>query len=287
MKEKPKLLIVDDEKNILKSLKRLLIDIDCKIFKAESGEEGLELFEDNKFQVVISDYRMPGMTGVEFLSKVKEKYPDTIRIVLSGFADTGAIVEAINMGNIYKFIPKPWDDQNLLTTVKDAFEKYELQEENKRLYKKLKKNYSELKELTKTLEDRVSERTQDLEWKNKALTAAHNILNYLPIGVIGIDSSGTLVYMNKSISEFIDTKGLLLGESAELGLDNNISMMAMDSLEEQKSYSMTIDETQGFGVICSPLPNKSGVIGLFACFDLSRCKKTLPYSAKLAGVNND
>ncbi len=287
MKEKPSLLLVDDEQNILKSLKRLLIDVDCKIITAESGEAGLKLFENNTIQVVVSDYRMPGMNGVEFLNKVKEKYPDTIRIVLSGYADAGVIVEAINMGHVYKFIPKPWDDQNLLTTVKDAFERHWLQKENTELYGELSIKYKELQNLTKTLEERVSERTRDIEFKNKALTVAQNILNYLPVGVIGIDPSGTVVYINKALPEFIDTNKILLGESAELALDNNIFNMMMASMEEQKSYYTLLSENQRISTICSPLPNQSGVIGLFGCFDFSNCKKSSLYCAKLAGVNDD
>ena len=92
-----KVLLVDDEPSILKSLKRLFIDTDYKFFTATSGEQGLELCEKEEFALIITDYRMPQMTGVEFLAKVKEKYPDTIRIVLSGYAD----VEAIHTKPLY------------------------------------------------------------------------------------------------------------------------------------------------------------------------------------------
>ncbi len=286
MKEKSKVLLADEEQNILKSLKRFLIDIDCKIFTAESGEKGLELLETEQIHIIISDYRMPGMSGVEFLSKVKEKYPETIRIVLSGYADTAAIVEAINLGQVYKFIPKPWDDQDLLSTVKDAFERYRLQHKNIELFEELTAKYSESKELTRILEDSVNERTRDLQLKNKALTIAQNILNYLQIGVIGIDPSGMVVYMNRSLPEFIDTTKLMLGESAKLGLENGIYEMVISSMEDQTSYSMIIDEGKGLGLMCSPLPNESGVIGLFGCFNLSYCVNANPYHVKLTGVNN-
>lgn len=269
-KEKPRLLLVDDEQNVIKSLKRLLIDIDCKILTAESGEDGLKLFEDNIIQVVITDYRMPGMNGVEFLNKVKEKYPDSIRIVLSGYADAGAIVEAINLGHVYKFIPKPWDDHNLLTTVRDAFEKFWLQKENTELYAELSIKYKELQNLTKTLEDRVADRTRDMEAKNKALTVAQNILNYLPVGVIGIDSEATVVYMNKSLKKYIDIKNILLGESAKGMLAKEIYEQMMASIENQESYSIFLNEDQGIAFICSPLPEKAGVIGLFGHFDISK-----------------
>lgn len=101
-----KILCVDDERNVLKALRRLFMDEDnYDILVAESGAEGLALLEEEEdVRMVISDYRMPEMTGVEFLSQVYEKWPDTMRIVLSGYADTAAVVEAINLGQIYKFI---------------------------------------------------------------------------------------------------------------------------------------------------------------------------------------
>ena len=132
MEEMIKILCVDDERNVLKALRRLFIDEEhYEIIVAESGEEGLEaLAEEKDVRLVISDYRMPGMTGVEFLAQVCEKWPDTIRIVLSGYADTSAVVEAINQGQIYKFIPKPWNDEDLKTTVSAALEHQELQRQN-------------------------------------------------------------------------------------------------------------------------------------------------------------
>ena len=101
------LLIVDDEENIIRSLVRLLRRDGYHILTATSGYDGLKTLEDNTVGVVISDQRMPQMTGVEFLSKVKGLYPDTIRIVLSGYTDLNSITNAINQGAIYKFFTKP------------------------------------------------------------------------------------------------------------------------------------------------------------------------------------
>ncbi|MEA2102015.1 MAG: response regulator, partial [Thermodesulfobacteriota bacterium] len=120
------ILCVDDEENVLKSLKRIFMDEeDYTIFTAICGQDGLDILEETPdIQIIVADYRMPGMNGVEFLQKVYEKWPDTIRIVLSGYADTASIVDAINKGHIYKFIPKPWNDDELMVTISNAIDRY-------------------------------------------------------------------------------------------------------------------------------------------------------------------
>jgi len=115
------ILCVDDEANVLKSLRRLFLDENYEILTAESGQEGLALLEQHQpVQVVISDYRMPEMDGVAFFKEVHERWPDTVRIVLSGYADTAAVVAAINEGQVYKFIPKPWNDDELKVAIGKA-----------------------------------------------------------------------------------------------------------------------------------------------------------------------
>ncbi len=125
MAEHVTILCVDDEANVLKSLKRLFLDEDYEILTAESGKEGLVLLEQRQpVQVLISDYRMPAMDGVAFFKQVHERWPDTVRIVLSGYADTAVVVAAINEGQIYKFIPKPWNDDELKVAIAQALEWY-------------------------------------------------------------------------------------------------------------------------------------------------------------------
>lgn len=134
MAENIKLLCVDDEKNVLRALERIFMDDDYEILTAISGEDGLAVLAENSdVQVVVSDFRMPGMNGVEFLRQVCEKYPDTVRIVLSGYADTGAVVSAINEGQIYKFVSKPWSDEELRQTVAKAVEAFSLHRQNRAL----------------------------------------------------------------------------------------------------------------------------------------------------------
>lgn len=127
------LLLVDDEANILAALKRLLRGSGYQIFTASSGTEGLEILKQHPIGVIVSDQRMPGMSGIEFLSQVKELYPETVRIVLSGYTEFDSITSAINRGAIYRFLTKPWDDDQILAHIAEGFQHHSLKNDNLRL----------------------------------------------------------------------------------------------------------------------------------------------------------
>ncbi len=154
-----RLLLVDDEENILKSIRRVLRKGEWEIETATDAEEGLKRLEQFVPQVVISDFRMPGMNGVEFLTRVKDQMPLAQRIMLTGQADQAAIEEAINRSEIFRFISKPWNDSHLVLTVKSAFEQYALVAENARLLRVTQEQNEELKKLNTELEARVETRT--------------------------------------------------------------------------------------------------------------------------------
>jgi len=158
MDEEIKILCVDDEQNVLNSLKRLFFDSDYTIFSATSGQEGLKVLEQENVQVVISDYRMPNMNGVEFLKEVCKHWSQTVRIVLSGYADTTSVVEAINEGQIYKFVPKPWNDDELKVTIANAVERYFLVKKNTELNNELREKNEELTRLNKQLMKSLEEK---------------------------------------------------------------------------------------------------------------------------------
>jgi diguanylate cyclase (GGDEF)-like protein len=120
------LLIVDDETNILQALKRVLRNGGYQILTANSASEGFDILARNPVQVILSDQRMPEMNGTEFLSRVRELYPDTIRIVLSGYTDLETITNAVNRGAIYRFLTKPWDDELLREHIREAFRHQEV-----------------------------------------------------------------------------------------------------------------------------------------------------------------
>ncbi|MGD0821673.1 MAG: response regulator [Desulfomonilia bacterium] len=198
MDEQVRILCVDDEISILKTLKRLFMDTEYEILTASSSGEGLDLLSSTQpIQVVVSDYRMPGINGVEFLQEVCRRWPHTIRIVLSGYADTASIVSAINEGQIYKFIPKPWNDDELKITIANAVERYFLRRKNIELTNKLKDTNEELRIINENLERMVDERTQELLFRNQALISSQNIFDALPVAVVGLTPDGMIALYNK------------------------------------------------------------------------------------------
>ena len=282
-----KLLLVDDEPNVIKSLKRLFIDDDYKILTAESGEEALAICAENDVQLVISDYRMPSMNGVQLLAIIKEKYPKTIRIILSGYADVSAIVDAINEGQVYKFLSKPWNDQELLTTVRRAFEHFALQQQHDALVGELRLTNDELKSLTKSLEEKVAERTRDLDIKNRALEITRFILDLLPVGVVGVDTEHTVVYLNKSTSEFVRGREFRLGETVSDALDPQVLNLLRKTVGSSDNVVLTCKTEEGFGVICTPLADGAGAVATFIRKDLNDYSGTSDNAQEKAGIAHE
>mgnify|MGYP002619706376 CR=1 FL=1 len=156
------LLFVDDESGILSSLKRLFRPTGHTILTAESGAAGLELIEQHDVDLVISDMRMPQMDGAQFLQAVRERKPDIVRLLLTGYADIASTVAAINQGEIYRYIAKPWDDNEILLTVDKALEHKRLRAENARLLELTQQQNAELERINEALEAKVEARTADL-----------------------------------------------------------------------------------------------------------------------------
>lgn len=136
-------LYVDDEQNNLLSFKAAFRR-DFNVFTAISGQEGLDIVKNEDIHIIITDQRMPNMTGVEFLQKVIPVAPDPIRILLTGYSDINAVVDAINKGEVYRYLTKPWDNEFLKTTIRQAYEVFILRRENERLVDELKRANEQL-----------------------------------------------------------------------------------------------------------------------------------------------
>ncbi len=165
-----KVLFVDDESNILRSLERLFMDEEFTVLTANSGEKGLKLLrEEQAVGLIVSDQRMPGMDGVEFLSLARGLAPEALRIVLTGYADLNATMDAINKGGAYRYITKPWNDADLLQTIRDAVRQYSLILENRRLNAVIQQQNLELQEWNANLKNRVLENTAKIRQQNEEL----------------------------------------------------------------------------------------------------------------------
>lgn len=179
------LLIIDDEVDITKALVRQFRK-KYNVFSTTDAADGLQIMERENIQVVLSDQRMPGMTGVDFFKRIKDKYPDALKLILTGYADIEAVIGAINEGQVFRYVKKPWNPDELEAIIREAFEKYELITNNRRLM-------HSLQEMNATLEEKVKTRTLELEKLNERLSelnmeknryigmVAHDLRN--PIGV--------------------------------------------------------------------------------------------------------
>lgn len=185
VEEPIRILFVDDEQSVLNIMERIFLYDDFEVLTASSGAEGLAVFEKvSPIHIVISDYRMPEMNGVEFLERVYNRWPDTVRIILSGYADLEAVISAINRGHIYKFISKPWNNNDLKVTVSNALERYFLRQKNRELTESLLEKNEELKKFNENLEQLVKERTDEL------MKAQEQLVQSEKLAAIGILAAG-------------------------------------------------------------------------------------------------
>ena len=159
----PILYVDDEEDNLVVFNSAFRRDYDVHL--AKSGREGLEILKKYPIQLIITDQRMPEMTGIQFLEKIIPDYPDCIRMILTGFSDIEAIIQAINTGRVYRYITKPWSKEELKMNIDKALETYQLKEQNRMLIENLK-------EANQTLEEKVIERTRKIEFQNKEITSS-------------------------------------------------------------------------------------------------------------------
>ena len=201
--EVPVLLLVDDEPAILSALRRLLRPEGYTLHLAESGHAGLELLEREKVDLVISDMRMPEMDGAQFLEQVRLRWPDITRLLLTGYADISSTIDAINRGEIYRYISKPWVDSDLMLIIRGALESARLRNENQRLLELTQRQNAELTELNASLEDKVKQRTQEIEQINDFLNLANEQLkqNFLTSIKVFSNLMEAARGLNRSVSQ--------------------------------------------------------------------------------------
>ncbi|HEX7639048.1 MAG TPA: HD domain-containing phosphohydrolase [Burkholderiaceae bacterium] len=167
------LLLVDDEPSILSALRRLLRPQGYRLLVAEGGAAALEIARDETIDLVISDMRMPGMDGAQFLERIRKTHPHAARILLTGYADISSTIAAINGGEIHRYVAKPWDDNDILLVVREALARRELERRNRELTELTNRQNEELRTLNASLEQRVRSRTAEIEQINDMLNVAY------------------------------------------------------------------------------------------------------------------
>lgn len=233
------LLFVDDEANILSSLKRLFRPCGYRIFTAESGVQALEIMQRETVDLVISDMRMPEMNGAQFLEQVNTRWPDTIRILLTGHAEISATIDAINKGHIYRYISKPWEDNDIVLSIKQALHQKKLELANQGLEELTRKQNEELKDLNANLEQRVKSRTEELRQAMGFLEVAHEKLKQGFITSIRVFSN--LIEMRE---------GTMAGHSRRVA-----------ELSRAIAHKMKVKETEAQDIFLAALLHDVGKIG--------------------------
>ncbi|MBE9396163.1 response regulator [Pontibacterium sp. N1Y112] len=160
--QKIKILCVDDEASVLSSLKRVLRGASYQFFSASCARDGLFILKNQPVDIVISDMRMPEVNGAEFLSDVASQYPNCVRILLTGYSDIESTIQAVNEGQIHRYMRKPWNNEDLILTVSQAVERARLQSENTRLLSQVEKQNQLLMNMNAGLENKVQQRTKQI-----------------------------------------------------------------------------------------------------------------------------
>lgn len=167
------ILVVDDEMHVLSALRRLLRHQPYRLLTTADPLEALALIRREPIELVMCDHRMPGMTGIELMQRVKLIRPEAVRIIFTGYLDMGAAVDAINKGEVYRFVTKPWNDDELRLVIRQAVEHHRLLSQNRELLEQVSEQNRGLRQLTRELERRVADRTREIERKRDELRSSY------------------------------------------------------------------------------------------------------------------
>ncbi|MGU7784358.1 HD domain-containing phosphohydrolase [Burkholderia sp. PU8-34] len=221
------ILLVDDEPGVLSALRRLLRQSGYDVRTADGGEAALEILASADVDLIVSDMRMPHMSGVEFLARARALYPDTMRILLTGYSEVESVARAVNEGGIYRYLNKPWDDHDLLLTIGQALEQRRLRSEAARLAALTQAQNDELRRFNTELESQVRARTDELGQTVMFLEAAQR------------DLKSNFIAMVQVCASMVELRcGVIGGQSMRIGeIARHLALASgMSSLHAQDVY---------------------------------------------------
>lgn len=266
------LVLVDDEQNIINSLRRLLRGEGYQIITATSGQQALDLLDQlakagGTASVIVSDFRMPGMDGVKLLSLVREQFPETVRIILSGYADAETIQSAINEGQVYKFIAKPWDDDELKEILRSSTKRFEtitnartvlgranaLKKEAERVGLTL---FRSLPQEEGELDQSISSSETPSESDSSTFSVWQQVVSNLPAAVIGVDRDGLVAMANPYVQRLLGIdRRTILGSSFSDALPSQLVALVREAVgaDSGRSVGRVIVHGRSVKVECVPM----------------------------------
>ena len=217
------ILVVDDEPDVVKSVQDLL-RYDYKVLGATRARDAMRLMEENDVHVVMSDQRMPEMSGVEFLGRARTDHPEAIRLLFTGYADIRAVIDAINQGNVYRYITKPWDPDELQTVIREAVERHDLLVERKRLIAELEQKNAELQQANAALRESDALKTAFIQVTSHELRTPVTLLQGLA------DLAGRVPDVKPPLSNWLAQMKRATGRVVHL-VDQIVAMLAAGQFE--------------------------------------------------------
>lgn len=280
-----RVLCVDDESNILRAIKRMAHRQPYELITASSGAEALEIMAQKTINLIVSDMKMPQMSGPELLQAVAEQYPDTYRIVLSGYSDMEAAIKAVNKGKIHRFLQKPWQNQELLEAIAEGLQGMLIARENTLLQQKVAAQNQQLKELNESLEEKVQLRTKQIQLAVRKLQHHSLAMEKVLYNVLGThpkmsgEFANNVARLAKGIAlqmqlepaqvKLVGRAGLLC-ELGLLGLDDELYSRPFNTLnyEQQRAF---MQQTENIALIMGPATELKELVSVleqqFAQFD--------------------
>ncbi len=262
--QKIKILLVDDEENVLQALKRLLRKEKVEVSTTTSPEKALQLLKTNQYAVIVSDQRMPTSTGTQLMQFAQKISPDTVRIILTGYADVQAAIEAINKGAVSRFLAKPWNDIELRLAIRQAIAQYKLVKEKEELKTLADDQYKLLQDIAIELESRVEERTREIAAMNKQLEENFLISVRVMAQLTGMHSE-VVGNHSKRVAMLCHEVGIRKGMSAEdlfqleaaaslhnignVGIDPEVFKKPKDSLTAEEKEKLQNNPLRGEAVL--------------------------------------
>jgi len=265
------ILLIDNEVNVINALKRELRKESYQILTATNVQDALKIMAENPIQVVIADHRLEGASVIEFMANIKDSYPDTIRVILSGYTDIDSVTAAINKGHVYKYLLKPWDKRELKETVRQCLDLFELRKQNLSLTEKIRQQNQKLKYLNKNLELEVEKRMAEIFQKNKELNLSYEVMEHLPICVIGADDQKQIIFTNGLAKLYFERgrHSKLLHSTLNDHFSNELVLLVEEAIRTYLPQHMryVYNSSLTFFVKCAPFTSElysSGIIISFS-----------------------